>query len=85
MFGPPASKCVSLLSALTIPLPCLPSAPQRDTLPGGVYTIVWGTSSPSSINVPLMDAGALPEATSAATETSKGQVEPLEWESRPAS
>ena len=31
---PPASKCASLLSALTIPLPCLPSAPQQDTPSG---------------------------------------------------
>ena len=59
---PPASKCASLLSALTIPLPCLPSAPQQDTLAGGEYTIVWSKSSPSSVNVPLIDAGTLPEA-----------------------
>ena len=53
---PPASKCASLLAALTIPLPCLPSAPQEESLPGE-YTIVWSASSPSSINVPLMDRG----------------------------
>ena len=82
---PPASKCASLLSALTIPLPCLPSAPQQETLAGGEYTIVWSASSPSSVNVPLIDAGALPEAQSATTETSNGQVEPLDWDSSPPS
>jgi predicted acyl esterase len=76
---PPASKCASLLSALTIPLPCLPSAPQQNTLPGGVYQIVWSSSSPSSINVPLMNPSELPQARSATTDTSKGQVEPLVW------
>ena len=82
---PPANKSASLLSALTIPLPCLPSAPQQESLAGGEFTIVWSASSPSSINVPLMDAGALPAATSAATDTSNGHVEPLEWDSSPAS
>ena len=30
---PPASKCASLLSALTIPLPCLPARRSRNPLP----------------------------------------------------
>jgi predicted acyl esterase len=78
---PPANKCESLISALTIALPCLPTAPQRESLDGGVYEIVWGKSSPSSVNVPLVDPRSLPQATSGMTDTSKGQVEPLDWSS----
>lgn len=76
---PPADKCASLLSALTTPLPCLPSTPQRKTLPGGVYQIAWGTSTPSSVNVPLLQPGAVHATTSSTTPTSENQTEPLDW------
>ena len=77
---PPASKCASLLSALTIPLPCIPSTPQKESLPG-TYEVVWSKASPSAINVPLLAPADLPGAESGTTETSRGQVVPLGWSS----
>jgi hypothetical protein len=76
---PPTSACASLLSALTTPLPCLLTAPQRKTLPGGKYQIAWSPTTPSSVNVPLLPQGALQTTTSATTPTSNGLTEPLVW------
>jgi uncharacterized protein len=78
----PADKCTgvgALTSALTTPLPCLPSTPQKKTLPGGVYQVVWSPSTPSSVNVPLLPAGAVHVTSSGATATSNGLTEPLNW------
>jgi uncharacterized protein len=81
----PADKCTgagALASALTTPLPCLPSTPQKNTLPGGVYTVVWSPSTPSSVNVPLLPEGATQTAASGVTVTSNGLTEPLDWNGR---
>jgi predicted acyl esterase len=78
----PNAKCKgagALLSALTTPLPCLPSTPQKKSLPGGVYKVVWSPSAPSSVNVPLLPDGAVQDASSGATPTSNGLTEPLSW------
>jgi uncharacterized protein len=75
----PSDKCASLLSALTTPLPCLLSTPQKKTVPGGVYQILWGSSHPSSINVPVLPAGSVQPTTSGITPTSSGESEPLKW------
>ena len=78
----PADKCASLLSALTTPLPCLPSTPQKKTLPGGVYQVVWAPSTPSSVNVPLLPEGTVKVTSSGVTPTSLGLTEPLNWSGR---
>jgi len=78
----PADKCASLLSALTTPLPCLPSTPQKRTLPGGVYQVVWAPSTQSSVNVPLLPEGTLKVTSSGVTPTSLGLTEPLNWNGR---
>ena len=75
----PASACASLLSALTTPLPCILSAPQKKTVPGGVYQIVWGPATPSSVNVPLLGSDAVHGTASAVTSTSSGETEPINW------
>jgi hypothetical protein len=75
----PSDKCASLLSALTTPLPCLLSAPQKKTVPGGTYQIVWDATHPSSVNVPVLPVGALHATNSAVTPTSSGESEPLGW------
>jgi predicted acyl esterase len=75
----PNSACASLLSALTTPLPCILSTPQRQTLPGGSYQVEWSRSTPSTVNIPLLAAGAIHETTSAATATSSGETEPIDW------
>jgi uncharacterized protein len=79
---PPADNCASVLSALTTPLPCLPSAPQKQTLPGGVYQVVWSASNSSSVNIPLLPEGAVAMTSSGVTPTSLGLVEPLNWGKR---
>jgi hypothetical protein len=79
---PATNDCASLLSALTTPLPCLLTAPQKKTLPGGRYQIEWSATAPSSINVPLVPEKALPVAQSATTPTSGGLVEPLGWSAK---
>ena len=81
----PADKCTgagALTSALTTPLPCLLSTPQKKTLPGGVYQVVWSPSAPSSVNVPLLPDGAVKVASSGVTPTSLGLTEPLSWSGR---
>jgi uncharacterized protein len=75
----PASACASLLSALTTPLPCILSAPQKKTVPGGVYQIVWGHATPSSVNVPLLGSDDVHGTASAVTSTSSGETEPIKW------
>jgi uncharacterized protein len=75
----PTSDCASLLSALTTPLPCILSTPQKKTVPGGVYQIVWSRTSPSSLNVPILGSGELTKTASAVTSTSSGETEPIDW------
>ena len=75
----PTSDCASLLSALTTPLPCILSTPQKKTVPGGVYQIVWSPTSPSSLNVPILGSGDVNETTSRVTSTSSGETEPINW------
>jgi len=75
----PTSSCTSLISALSPAIPCLLTAPQQATLPGGTYLIEHSTGSPSSVSVPLLPAGTLAAAPSGATPTSGGQTEPLGW------
>jgi predicted acyl esterase len=79
---PPTSECgANLEAALGQAYPCDPSTPQRATLPGGRYTVVWSDSMQSSVNLPILAQNALPVAASAATQTSQGLSEPLEWNS----
>jgi predicted acyl esterase len=75
----PTSDCASLLSALTAPLPCILSTPQKKTVPGGVYQIVWSRTSPSSLNVPILGSAELTQTASAVTSTSSGETEPIDW------
>ena len=75
----PTSACASLLSALTTPLPCILSSPQKKTLPGGAYQIIWSRSAPSSLNVPMLGSGGVNETTGAVTSTSSGETEPINW------
>lgn len=75
----PSDKCASLLSALTTPLPCILSTPQKRTVPGGVYHILWGSSHASSVNVPFLPKGTVHSTTAGVTSTSSGETEPLVW------
>ena len=54
--------------------PCILTAPQKETLPGGEYFIKRGL-----INLPLLPYGCLPKAASGATPTSNGVELPLDW------
>lgn len=75
----PSSNCGSVLSALTTPLPCILSTPQQKTLPGGHYEVLWGGSSPSSLNVGYMSGDEISPTSSGITPTSQGETEPLAW------
>jgi predicted acyl esterase len=77
----PAADCNSVLTALAPAIPCLLTAPQQATLPGGVYQIDHSWLFPSSLNLPLLPIGSLPVAASGTTPTSNGQTEPLQWRS----
>jgi predicted acyl esterase len=59
--------------------PCLLTAPQKATVPGGVYQIERGNADPSVINLPLLPAGTFATAPSGVTPTSLGETEPLGW------
>jgi predicted acyl esterase len=77
---PPTEKCaLSLQTALGLPTPCLPTDAQKADLTGSTYTIEWGKSTPSSVNLPLVDPSALTTATSGVTDTSKNRAVPLDW------
>jgi hypothetical protein len=78
---PATNDCASLLSALKTPLPCLPTKSQLATLKGGRFQLLWGPSTPSSVNVPVLAQDALPVTTSGTTPTSNGLIEPLMWSS----
>ena len=41
--------------------PCRMTAPQRATLPGGTYTILYGTKTPSTLNLPQLPWKFFPE------------------------
>jgi predicted acyl esterase len=75
----PSANCQSLLSALSPAVPCLLTAPQRATLPNGVYLIERAAGTPSSLSVPLLPGGSLATAVSGTTPTSNNQTEPLGW------
>jgi uncharacterized protein len=77
----PASSCSSQLTALLPAIPCVLTAPQNATLPGGVYQIDHSRSLPSSVNLPLLPNDYLPVTTSGTTPTSNGLTEPLDWSS----
>jgi predicted acyl esterase len=81
----PASACSSQLSALLPAIPCVPTAPQQATLPGGAYQIDHSRALPSSVNLPLLPNNYLPAAPSGTTPTSNGLTEPLGWSSPPPS
>ena len=74
-----ASDCVITLSPLPQAWPCIYTAPQKNTLPGGKYRLQYGGAAASSVALPLVDPTALPTARSAVTATSDGQTEPLDW------
>jgi predicted acyl esterase len=61
--------------------PCYLTAPQMQTLPGGVYQIRRGPSSlaASSINVPVVPYKFFATAAGGVTSTSGGYSEPLDW------
>ena len=82
---PPPDTRASLLSALTIPLPCLPSASKQNALADGNYEVEWSRSVRFRVPIPLIDNGEPPAATSAPTPTSNGRAEPLVWDSAPPS
>ncbi len=77
----PASACGSQLSALLPAIPCLLTAPQQATVPGGVYQIDHSRFLPSSVNLPLLPSNYLPAAPNGTTPTSNGLTEPLGWNS----
>jgi predicted acyl esterase len=75
------STCRSQLSLLVPNRPCILTAPQTRTLPGGVYTIQRTPLYPSAIDLPLLPDLFLPTARSATTPTSNNLTEPLGWQS----
>jgi uncharacterized protein len=80
----PTSTCASQLSALLPAIPCLLTAPQQATLPGGVYQIDHSRSLPSGVNLPLLPNDYLPVAPNGTTPTSNVLTEPLGWSSHPS-
>jgi uncharacterized protein len=73
--------CAFSLAQLPLPRPCVLNAVQQQTVPGGVYSIEYGGSKASTLNVPLLRPGVLHTARSRVTATSDGQTEPVDWDS----
>jgi predicted acyl esterase len=59
--------------------PCYFTRVQKKTVPGGVYALERSSSYPSAVNLPLLPYNYLPAGRSAATPTSHGFREPLDW------
>lgn len=59
--------------------PCLLTAPQKATVPGGIYQIERSDQYRSVVTLPLLPAGTFPTARSGVTPTSLGETEPLGW------
>jgi predicted acyl esterase len=62
------------------PHPCVPTDPQSATLPGGVYTILSAPTTPSRINIPLVDPSSLKATLACQTPTSNNVFEPMQWD-----
>ncbi|MEZ5143105.1 MAG: CocE/NonD family hydrolase C-terminal non-catalytic domain-containing protein [Acidimicrobiales bacterium] len=74
-----ADRCVNDL-ALGPPEPCVPTDPQKATLPGGEYTILSDPTTPSRINIALVDPYSLPAALACVTPESANIAEPVQWD-----
>jgi predicted acyl esterase len=59
--------------------PCIYSAPQQASLPGGTYAILRGGSTATRINIPLMDPSSLLTARSSTDQKSPHQTQPMDW------
>jgi uncharacterized protein len=59
--------------------PCYNTAPQKQTLPGGTYSIRTDRQHPSALSLPLLPYEQFRTANSRVTPTSGGIVEPLDW------
>jgi predicted acyl esterase len=70
---------ISLANGLPQAWPCLFTAPQQRTLPGGSYAIDYGGAMPSSVALPIIDPALLATAASGVTVTSNGTSVPLDW------
>jgi predicted acyl esterase len=64
---------------VSAPAPCDYTAPQKATLPGGVYKIFTGGADASVLHLPLAPWSAFPAAAGGVTPTSSGIIEPLDW------
>jgi predicted acyl esterase len=60
-------------------LPCGLTAPAQATVPGGTYRVQRGPSWPSSVHLPLLEAGCFSTARSTVTPTSGGFSQPVNW------
>jgi hypothetical protein len=89
----PASICPATGQIPFAIEPCKLTAPQQQTLPGGVYTLLYGPSNLSSLNVPLVPAHTFPAVRAGRTDTaptSRSGAEPsssftlpLDWGTQP--
>jgi len=74
---PPSEDC---LNPLGIPVGCYPTNPMQQTLTGGDYKLHRGGNLSSSINLPLLDYGALTTVSSAVSPTgTDGFPLPVDW------
>jgi predicted acyl esterase len=74
-----ASSHCTMLGALGLAWPCALTRPQKETLPGGKYTLFHGGTTATCVNIPLIDPSSLPTARGCATPTSFGFIEPMDW------
>lgn len=56
---------------------CTLTAPQRDTLPGGRYEILYGPGHPSELTLPQLEWQAFPTAAAGVTPTADSSAYPL--------
>jgi predicted acyl esterase len=77
--GDPNKECKLTGLVMGPSFACLNTAPQKNTLPGGVYTVQRGGSMATMINLPLLDPASLPTARSSTDDTSRYQTQPMDW------
>jgi uncharacterized protein len=74
------SDCaISITNGLPQAWPCLYTAPQKQSLPGGIYTIHYGAPNASLVGLPIVAAGTLTPSRSGVTASSNKASVPLDW------
>ncbi|MDD9935436.1 MAG: CocE/NonD family hydrolase [Myxococcales bacterium] len=74
---PPGDSCLGVIAP---PVGCYPTAPMRETLPGGIYDLHLGGEDGSVLSLPLLEHRSWPAVETAVSPTGGGSFPlPIDW------